>query len=184
MGYWSASSYYGVTPDIMVLGKSMGSGYPINAIVISDDIQGVKMDGIDLHTFGNNQVSQVAALKQIEIMERDDVLGNVQNIGAYLRDNLIQMQKKSKHIGDIRAIGFHIGIEFVKDRSSREPDYSGCDSIRQTGFNNGIIFGVGGTGEGKSTIKIKPPLITTKEQADEILTKFAKTVKDVYGEEI
>lgn len=51
----------------MVLGKSMESRFPINAIVISDDIEGVKMDGIDLHTFGNNQVSQVAALKQIDI---------------------------------------------------------------------------------------------------------------------
>ncbi len=184
MGYWSASNYYGVTPDIMVLGKSMGSGYPINAIVISDDIEGVKMDGIDLHTFGNNQVSQVAALKQIEIMERDNILDNVQNIGGYLKDNLLEMQKKSKHIGDIRAIGFHIGVEFVKDKSTREPDYAGCDSVRSTGFSNGIIFGVGGTGEGKSTIKIKPPLITTKEQADEILQKFAQTVKDVYGEDI
>jgi 4-aminobutyrate aminotransferase-like enzyme len=73
----------------------MGSGYPINAIVISDDIEGVKMDGIDLHTFGNNQVSQVAALKQIEIIERDNILDNVQNIGAYLRDNLLRCRKKA-----------------------------------------------------------------------------------------
>jgi len=65
IGEWSAANYYGITPDIMVLGKSMGSGYPINAVVISDDIKGVEMNGIDLHTFGNNQVSQVAALKQI-----------------------------------------------------------------------------------------------------------------------
>jgi acetylornithine/succinyldiaminopimelate/putrescine aminotransferase len=57
IGDWSAANYYGVTPDIMVLGKSMGAGYPINAVVISDDIQGVKMDGIDLHTFGNNGCS-------------------------------------------------------------------------------------------------------------------------------
>ena len=63
MGTWCAAEYFGVTPDIMVLGKSMGAGYPINAIVISDDLEGLKMDGIDLHTFGNNQISQVASLK-------------------------------------------------------------------------------------------------------------------------
>lgn len=184
MGTWSASEYYGVTPDIMVLGKSMGTGYPINAVVISDDIEGVKMDGIDLHTFGNNQVSQVACLKMIEIIERDNILANVRNVGQYIKDNLLEMQKKSDHIGDVRAIGFHIGIEFVKNKQTREPDYEGCSKMRDDGFNKGIIFGVGGTGEGKAVLKIKPPLITTIKQGDEILEKFSTTVKDVYKENL
>lgn len=184
MGTWSASEYYGVTPDIMVLGKSMGTGYPINAVVISDDIEGVKMDGIDLHTFGNNQVSQVACLKMIEIIERDDILANVRNVGQYIKDNLLEMQKKSDHIGDVRAIGFHIGIEFVKNKQTKEPDYEGCSKMRDDGFNNGIIFGVGGTGEGKAVLKIKPPLITTIKQGDEILEKFRTTMMDVYKENL
>ncbi|MBL7124323.1 MAG: aminotransferase class III-fold pyridoxal phosphate-dependent enzyme [Actinobacteria bacterium] len=180
IGDWSAANYYGVTPDIMVLGKSMGAGYPINAVVISDDIQGVKMDGIDLHTFGNNQVSQVAALKQIEIIERDNILGNVGKVGGYIRDNLLKLQKEWPQMGDIRALGFHIGIEFVKDRKTREADYEGCSAIRKTGFDNRIIFGVGGSGRGKAVLKIKPPLITTKEQADDILERFEMTLKQVY----
>jgi len=184
MGSWSAAEYYGVVPDIMVLGKSMGAGYPINAIVVSDDIEGVKMDGIDLHTFGNNQISQIASLKMIEIMERENILENVRNVGKYIKDNLLQMQRKSKHIGDVRAIGFHIGIEFVNDKKTREPDYSGCTAVRDKGVENGILFGVGGVGKGKAVLKIKPPLITTTEQAMEILDKFAKTVSDVYGENL
>ena len=181
MGTWSAAEYYGITPDIMVLGKSMGSGFPINAIVISDDIEGVKMDGIDLHTFGNNQVSQVAALKQIEIIERDKILDNVNKIGGYIKSNLIKIQNSYPVIGDIRAIGFHIGIEFVKDPETREPDHEGCTAMHEEGFKNGIIFGVGGTGEGKNVLKIKPPLITTKAQADEILERFNATLEKVYG---
>jgi len=184
MGTWCAAEYYGVTPDIMVLGKSMGAGYPINAIIINDCLEGVKMDGIDLHTFGNNQVSQVASLKMIEIIERDNILHNVREVGAFIRDGLLEMQKKSGHIGEVRAVGFHIGIDLVKDRQTREPDYSGCTAVRDGGFKNGIIFGVGGTGEGKSVLKIKPPLITTKEQGTEILEKFAATMKDVYGEKL
>ncbi len=180
IGAWSAAGYYGVTPDIMVMGKSMGAGFPINAIAISDDIEGVAMDGIDLHTFGNNQVSQVAALKQIEIIERDNVLENVNKVGGYLKEELLNMKKDWPQIGDVRALGFHIGIEFVKDPESREADYAGCTGMRKTGFNNGIIFGVGGTGEGKAVLKIKPPLITTMEQASEILEKFGKTLKMVY----
>ncbi len=181
MGDWSAANHYGVTPDIMVLGKSMGSGYPINAVVVSDDIEGVKMDGIDLHTFGNNQVSQVAALKQIEIMQRDNILDNVKKVGGYLKDELIKLQKDWPQMGDVRAVGFHIGVEFVKDPETREPDYSGVRKIREVGFKNNIIFGLGGTGKGKAVLKIKPPLITTKEQADEILEKYTKTLKEVLG---
>jgi 4-aminobutyrate aminotransferase-like enzyme len=181
IGDWSASNLYGVTPDIMVCGKSMGAGFPINCIVISDDIEGVKMDGIDLHTFGNNQVAQVAALKQIEIIERDNILQNVREVGGFIKDEIISMQEQYPQIGEVRGLGFHIGIEFVKDSNTREADYSGCSAMRDTGFDFGIIFGVGGSGKGKNVLKIKPPLITTKEQAGEILDKFSKTIKKVYG---
>jgi len=181
IGDWSASNHYGVTPDIMVLGKSMGAGYPINALVISDDIKGVEMNGIDLHTFGNNQVSQVAALKQIEVIERDNILDNVKKVGGYIADTIKGMQKDRGSIGEVRGLGFHIGIDLVKDRKSREPDYSGCSAMRDKGFENGIIFGVGGSGKGKNVLKIKPPLITTREQADDILERFEATLKQVYG---
>ena len=101
-------------------------------------------------------------------------------VGGYLKEELLNMKKEWPQIGDVRALGFHIGIEFVKDPESREADYAGCTGMRKTGFNNSIIFGVGGTGEGKAVLKIKPPLITTMEQADEILEKFEKTLKMVY----
>ncbi len=180
IGDWSASNYYGITPDIMVLGKSMGAGYPINALVISDDIKGIEMNGIDLHTFGNNQVSQVAALKQIEIIERDNILDNVNTVGGYIKDSLVSMQKDWPGMGEIRALGFHIAIDFVKDRDTREPDYAGCFAMREKGFDNGIIFGLGGSGKGKNVLKIKPPLITTKDQADDILERYETTLKQVF----
>jgi len=165
----------------MVLGKSMGAGYPINAVVISDDINGVEMNGIDLHTFGNHQVSQVAALKQIEIIERDNILSNVKKVGGYIAESLKDMQKDWESMGEIRGLGFHIGIDLVKDRKSREPDYAGCSAMRDKGFENGIIFGVGGSGKGKNVLKIKPPLITTRKQADDILERYETTLKQVYG---
>ena len=181
MGTWCAAEYYGITPDIMVLGKSMGSGYPINAVVISDDLEGVKMNWIDAHTFGNNQVSQVAALKQIEVIEKNNILENVKVVGKYLEKGLKEFQKSYPVIGDIRAVGFHIGAEFVKDPDSRKPDYEGCTNMKLKGYENGILFGVGGTGKGKNVLKIKPPLITTKAQADEILERFNVTLEKVYG---
>jgi 4-aminobutyrate aminotransferase-like enzyme len=179
MGDWSAANLYGVTPDIMVIGKSMGSGFPINAVAISDDIKGVDWDWIDAHTFANNQVAQMVALKQIEIIERDGILENVKTVGKYFRDNLIEIKKNYPAIGDIRAIGFHIGVEFVKDLETREPDPEICFKVRSEGVKNGILFGHGGTGIGKNVLKIKPPLITTQNQADEILEKLELSLKNV-----
>ena len=81
----------------------------------------------------------------------------------------------------MRGLGFHIGIELIKDGQSREADYAGCSAMRDTGFEFGIIFGVGGSGKGKNVLKIKPPLITTHKQAEEIVEKFSSTIKKVYG---
>jgi len=91
------------------------------------------------------------------------------------------LQKEYPRIGEIRALGFHIGLDMVKDPETRKPDYDGCTALRKIGFKNGIIFGVGGSGKGKNVLKIKPPLITTRQQADDILERFASTLKEVYG---
>jgi 4-aminobutyrate aminotransferase-like enzyme len=117
----------------------------------------------------------------IEIIERDNILENVRIVGKYIEKNLLKFQKIWHQLGDIRAFGFHIGIDFVKDPKTREPDVSGCNKIREAGIRNGIIFGLGGTGQGKNVLKIKPPLITTKKQADEILEKFEKSMKDIFA---
>ena len=84
-------------------------------------------------------------------------------------------------MGDIRAIGFHIGIEFVKDPATKEPDFEGCAKMRVVGFKNGIIFGDGGVCGGKNVLKIKPPLITTQKEADMILEKYLTCLAEVYG---
>ena len=99
----------------------------------------------------------------------------------------LKYKKGQNHIGDVRAVGFHIGVEFVKKDKEKLENLimRGCTRMRDMGFNNGIIFGVGGTGKGKSVLKIKPPLITTKEQGAEILDKFSKnSQRDVYAENV
>ena len=181
LGDWSAANYYGITPDIMTISKSIAAGFPLSAIIISDDIEGIKMNGIDLHTYGNNQLSQVVALKQMEILERDNIFKNVRKVGNYIKEELIKIQKEYPVMGDIRALGFHIGIEFVKNPETKEADFNGCSEMIKVGWKNGIIFGDGGVNKGKNVLKIKPPLITTKEEAGIILEKYHKTLQEVYG---
>ena len=180
MGTWSAAQYYGVTPDIMTVSKCIAAGFPLSAVVVSEDIEGLKMNGIDLHTYGNNQLSQVVALKQIEIILRDKILDNVTAVGNHLKKELLKIQKEFPQMGDVRAIGLHIGIEFVKDSKTKEPDFDGCSAMRKIGLKNGIIFGDGGVCGGKNVLKIKPPLITTMNEASIILEKYYKTLKEVF----
>ncbi len=181
MGTWTAAEYYGINPDIIVAGKGIAAGFPINAIIISDDIEGVQMNWFDSHTFCNNQLAQVAALKQIEIIERDNILENVTKVGDHLREELKKFQKEYPAIGDIRAVGLHIGIELVKDPETREPDYDGVTRMMAAGYNNGIIFGKCGINRGLNVLLIKPPLITTMEESDIILERFYKSLQESYG---
>jgi 4-aminobutyrate aminotransferase-like enzyme len=171
IGSFFANGYYGVDPDIIVLGKGLGAGFPIGAIIIRDSLEGFSPDTEELHTFANNTVSQIAGLKLIEILE-NGVLANCRAMGERIGKGLREMQQEFPVMGDVRQAGLHVGVELVKDPVTREPDHALFMATRQAGFERGIIFGLGGTA--KNVLKIKPPLIVTKDEADTILDLFRK----------
>ncbi len=178
IGEFFAANYYDVEPDIIVLGKALGAGFPLAAIIIHDRLKGFEMNGEELHTFANNSVAQVAALKQIEIIERDNLLENTRKVGAHIADGVRKLQKEFPEIGEIRAIGLHIGVEMIDPATGKAMDKATATAIRSTGMaKNGLILGTGGYD--KNLLKIKPPLITTMADADEILEKFEKTLRMV-----
>lgn len=178
IGKFFAAEYYDVEPDIIVLGKSLGAGFPIAAIIIHDKLKGFDMNSEELHTFANNSMSQVAALKQIEIIERDNLLDNVNKVGKHIADRLYELQKQYEEIGDIRQIGLHIGVEMIDNAQDRKPlDTERSKKIRNVAMEKGIIIGTGGYR--KNLLKIKPPLITTIEEADEIVDIISDTLFEV-----
>ncbi len=177
IGEWFASDYYGVTPDIIVLGKGLGGGLPIAAIIIRDTLEGFSLKAEELHTFANNSLSQVAAIKQIEVIERDNVLENTRRTGAYLAEGLRELQEEFPEMGDVRAVGLHIGVEYVEDPETKEPAFEKCIRIREEGMRLGAIFGL--AGPRKNVLKIKPPLIVTREEADEILDILRQAMQKV-----
>jgi 4-aminobutyrate aminotransferase-like enzyme len=116
----------------------------------------------------------VASLKLIDKLEQG-VLENCRRMGDRLRDGLLAVQKDHPEIGQVRQAGLHIGIELVKDPVTREPAADLLRRTREAGFENGIIFGVGGAH--KNVLKIKPPLIISGEEADEVLDRFEKSLE-------
>jgi len=176
IGEFFAATYFGVNPDIMVLGKGLGAGFPIAATIVSDKLQGFETDGEELHTFANSSVGQVAAIKQIKMMQ-EWVLDNTRKQGAYLRSGLEALQKNHPEIGDIRQAGLHIGVEMVKDPATKEPADEESNAIRSLARENGVIFGKGGPTS--NLIKIKPPLIVSQDECDEILAIFGDVLESV-----
>ena len=176
IGEFFAADYFGVEPDILVLGKGLGADLPLAAVVVSDRIQGFSPNTEELHTFASPTLSMVTAAKQIELLQ-GGVLANCRAMGKYLGDSLKALMAKIPQIGDVRQVGLHIGVEFVADPKTKEPLPKETAAIRNAGFQHGIIFGLGGVR--KNVLKIKPPLIVNRAECDEILEKFQKSVKDV-----
>lgn len=176
IGKMFAADYFGVTPDIIIMGKGLGAGLPLACIIISDKLQGFSPDTEELHTFANPTLSMVTAAKQLALFE-SGVLENCRKMGQYLGDNLKRMMNEFPEIGEVRQAGLHIGIEFIKDPVSKEPAVEETIAIRDAGFKHGIMLGLGGAR--KNVLKIKPPLIITKEECDEVLDKFKASVNDI-----
>ena len=168
-GRFFAAEGVGVTPDIIALGKGFGAGLPIAAIVISDKLKGFEPDAEELHTFANTSVGQVAAAKQIELLE-GGVLDNAARMGEHLRRRLEELQVEFPEIGDIRAAGLHIGIELVRDPVSKEPLVAEGRAVRAEAIKLGLIIGLGGVRP--NVLKIKPPLIITPDECDEVIDKL------------
>lgn len=179
IGDWFAATYYDVEPDIIVLGKGVGGGLPIAAIIIHDRLEGFTMNGEELHTFANNSVSQVAALKQIEIVKRDHILDNVNKVGTYIGDKLKALSQTYPQIGDVRQVGLHIGAEMIDPETKEPMSPSKAKQIRDRAIAGGLILGTGGYR--KHLLKFKPALTVTMEEADEIIDIFTKTLAEVLG---
>ncbi len=177
IGQFFSSDHFGVAPDIIVLGKGLGAGLPIAAVIVSQRLAGFEPDSEELHTFANNSAAQVAAAKQIELLE-NGVLANTRAMGAYLKRGLDGIQADFPEVGDVRQVGLHIGVELVKDPQSKVPLMAEGRRVRDEAIKLGAIFGL--AGPRPNVLKIKPPLIVNQMECDEILDKFRGALRKVF----
>ena len=177
-GKWFASEHYGVEPDIICVAKGLASGMPISAMIAKSDVM-TWPSGSHGSTFGGNPVACEAAIATIELVE-EKLMNNATVVGNYLMSQLKVMQEKHRMIGDIRGIGLMIGVEFVRDRHTKEKASQETEDIVQNAFRKGLLL----LGCGENIIRLAPPLIVDKEDADlalnildEVLTEVESTKK-------
>jgi 4-aminobutyrate aminotransferase len=169
-GKMFACDHYGVQPDIVCIAKGIASGLPLGACVSRADVMDWK-PGAHASTFGGNPVAIAAALKTIELLQ-DELVSNSAEVGAYLKSGLEKLMSKHECIGDVRGMGMMLGVEFVKDRASREPDVDLRDRVEVAVFERGLVL----LGCGANSIRWSPPLILTRENVDVALEIFDEAI--------
>ncbi len=159
-GHMWAANYFGVEPDILLTAKGLGSGMPIGAIVARESIMKWTR-GSHGSTFGGNPVCCAAALATLELVE-NGLMQNAGKMGHRLLVGLKKLQDKHPVIGDVRGVGLMVGVEFVKDRVTKEPASALIGELEQMAFRRGLLL----LGCGKSTIRIAPPLVLSPYDVD------------------
>jgi 4-aminobutyrate aminotransferase len=165
-GKMFASDHYDLKADIVCIAKGIASGLPLGACVSRADLMDWK-PGAHASTFGGNPVAIAAALKTIELLERE-LVANSADVGSYLKGGLEKLKDKHDCIGDVRGMGMMLGVEFVKDRSSKKPDPELRDRVEMASFERGLIL----LGAGPNSIRWSPPLILNRENVDVALEIF------------
>ena len=155
-----AADYFGVAPDILLTAKGLGSGLPIGAIVAKESVM-TWPQGSHGTTFGGNAVCCAAALATLDLVE-GGLCENAAGMGERLLAGLSKLQEKHECIGDVRGAGLMIGVEFVKDRASKEPAAELVHKLELAAFEKGLLL----LSCGKSVIRVAPPLVLDEYDVD------------------
>ena len=177
-GRMFAAEWLGVTPDIMVLSKALGGGFPIAAVVADDRLRPFEPTGEDVYTFGSNPVAQAAALKVIEVLERDRVPEHAAKMGTLFTRGLRALQAEYPQIGDVRGPGLFIGVEMVTDPVTREPAPGAATRIAEEAWKRGVILATAAASP--NVLKIKPPLIIDEAEVQTVLGVLGDCLKVVF----
>lgn len=159
----------GVVPDIVTLGKPMGNGHPLAAVVARADLVNRFRDQVMyFNTFGGNPVSCAAGMAVLDVMERENLIENARATGDYTRDGLRRLQEKHDPIGDVRGHGLWIGAELVLDRKTKEPAADEAKRAINLMKDRGVLMGR--IGQYDNVLKMRPPMPFARKHADLLLS--------------
>jgi len=169
-GKWWAIEHFGVEPDIVCVGKGVASGIPLGAIIARKHVVTWPY-GSHGNTYGGNPLACVAALATIDLIQQA-YMQNAADQGEYTLDALEEIKTRHSSIGDVRGLGLMIGVEFVKDRETKEAYPDLRDRILDFAYERGLIA----LGCGRSSIRITPPLSVTRGEMDEGITILEEAI--------
>ena len=176
--YWGFQNF-GVVPDIVTMAKGIGNGAPLAAVTTRRDIAEQLAQRIHFNTFGGNPVSMAAGLAVLEVIDEEKLQENSRVVGGRLKAGLTELQTRHRLIGDVRGMGLMLGVELVRDRTSKEPANEETLAIMERTRELGVLIGKGGLFG--NVLRIKPPLCITAADADFALEVLEVALAGVEG---
>jgi alanine-glyoxylate transaminase/(R)-3-amino-2-methylpropionate-pyruvate transaminase len=174
--YWGFQNF-DVVPDFVVMAKGIGNGVPLAAVTTRMEIAQALTQRVHFNTFGGNPVCMAAGLAVLDVIDEDGLQENSRVIGTRLKDGLKRLMGEHDLIGDVRGMGLMLGVEFVRDRATKEPAKAETLQILEEARNMGVLIGKGGI-DG-NVIRIKPPMCITAEDADYALEVLHRALQAV-----
>ena len=172
-GRMFAAEHFGVRGDIVNIAKGIASGLPLGVTCARKDVM-TWPPGAHASTFGGNPVACAAALTTIRLL-REQYVQNAARVGEHLMNGLRSLADKHALIGDVRGIGLMIGVEFVRDRRTKERAVEERNAVVQAMFRRGVLI----LGAGRNAVRFAPPLVLTIDQADIVLRLFDEAIAEV-----
>ncbi len=164
-----------VVPDIVTLGKPIGNGHPLSAVITTLKIAEAFANGMEyFNTFGGNHVSCSVGMAVLDIMEKEGLRQNVLETGSWLKEKLDALKKSFPLIGDVRGEGFFLGVELVLDSETREPAPLQADYVVERMKSRKILLST--EGPGHNVLKFKPPMVFNLADAEHLLAELEKVL--------
>jgi 4-aminobutyrate aminotransferase-like enzyme len=176
--FWAFETQ-GVIPDIVTIGKPLGNGHPLAAVVTTREIAASFDNGMEyFNTFGGNPVSCAVGLAVLDVIEEDSLQGNALKVGAYLKSELEALKSKHPLIGDVRDQGLFIGVELVLDRETLEPAAMQAAYVAERMKESGIL--VSTDGPLHNVLKIKPPILFSSFDANALVSLLDRVMAETF----
>jgi 4-aminobutyrate aminotransferase-like enzyme len=169
-----ALEHEGLTPDIVTIGKGIGSGVPVSAVAATSDVFACLKKGEMSSTMGGNPVASAAVSAVLDIMEREGLCERSARMGAYLKKKLQAVARRCPYLGDVRGMGLVMGLEFVRDKKSKTPAPELIRPIIDGCANRGLL--VGSVGMYGNVLRVAPPLTISRAEIDESVDILAKVL--------
>ncbi|HVU16879.1 MAG TPA: aminotransferase class III-fold pyridoxal phosphate-dependent enzyme [Candidatus Didemnitutus sp.] len=164
----------GVIPDIVTMAKGIGNGAPLGAVVTTPKIAAFLAQKTHFNTFGGNPVVCAIGKAVLEVIEKEKLQANSLTVGGHLMAGLKRLKEKHAVIGDVRGMGLLLGLEFVKDRKTKEPAKEICAQVVENARELGLLLGKGGLWG--QTIRMAPPMNITTADADFIVAALDEAI--------
>ena len=162
-----------IIPDIVTIGKPLGNGHPLAAVVTTTEIANIFNNGMEyFNSFGGNPVSSAIGLSVLNVIEQEKLQQNGLDVGNYLLSELNLLKEKFEIIGDVRGTGLFIGVELVKDLKTQEPASEKAKVITNKMKEMGILLSTDGSHN--NVLKIKPPMVFTIENAQLVIDSLER----------